>query len=617
MGPNTELGGSNCTPCHLDLPLLGCTLTLDGELIVENGVVVHPAMQITRDGVRRSHGHPASITNHFEEKPMSAQSAHVEPVTESEELDVLLVGAGFSGLYLLDRLRDRGFKVRLFEAGAGLGGIWHWNCYPGARVDTECWVYQFSREELWKDWNWTEVFPGYAEMRAYFEHVDAKLDLSRDIRFETWVRGADFDEERRQWRVQAEGKGGEEVSVQTRYFVLCTGFGSKPYFPEIEGLDSFAGECHHTALWPQAGIDLKGKRVGVVGTGASGVQIAQEASCEAGQLTVFQRTPNLCLPMRQRKLDEADNRVLRESYPERFSKCLGTFGGVDYDINPRLLLETPEEERTAHFETLWKNGGLKFWVGNYMDILQEEAANRVTYDFWRDKVRARIKDPVLAEKLAPTDPPHPFGTKRVSLEQWYFDMFNQDNVELVDIKETPIERVTPNGVVVNGREVELDVLALATGFDAVTGGLTRLEIRDSQGVTLREKWADGVRTYQGLANAGYPNLLVSYGPQAPTGFLSGPTSAEVQGDFIVETLEYLREHGYTRIEPTHEAEEAWRKLCQELAAPTLFIKADSWYMGTNVPGKAKEMLMYTGGLPAYLEELRDCVAKGYEGYELA
>lgn len=276
-----------------------------------------------------------------------------------------------------------------------------------------------------------------------------------------------------------------------------------------------------------------------------------------------------------------------------------------------------EEERNAHLEELWETGGFKFWIGNYMDVLREEEANRVVYDFWRDKVRARIKDPTVAEKLAPTEPRHPFGTKRPSLEQWYFDFFDQDNVELIDINATPIERVTPDGVVVDDREIALDVLVLATGFDAVTGGLTRIDIRDSQGITLKEKWADGVRTYQGLASAGYPNLLVSYGPQAPTGFCNGPTSAEVQGDFIVETLEYLRDHGYTRIETTPEAEEAWRKLCQELAATTLFPKADSWYMAANIPGKAREMLMYPGGLPAYREELRDCVKNGYEGYQLA
>ena len=357
----------------------------------------------------------------------SAQSAQANPVAESEELDVLIVGAGFSGLYLLDRLRERGFKVRLFEAGAGLGGVWHWNCYPGARVDSECWVYQFSREELWRDWNWTELYPGHAEVRAYFKHVDEKRNLSRDIRFETWVRGADFDEERRLWQVRADDKDGQQVSVSARYFIMCTGSASKPYIPDIEGLNSFAGTYHHTALWPQEGqdgqdeIDFKGKRVGVIGTGASGVQVVQEAAREARQLTVFQRTPNLCLPMRQRRLNEADNHEVRQSYPEYFRKRLQTWGGVDFDIDPRLSTDVSEEERTAHFEELWEIGGFKFWVGNFADMLMEEDVNRVAYDFWRDKVRARIKDPVVAEKLAPTEPPHPIGTKRVSLEQWYFD----------------------------------------------------------------------------------------------------------------------------------------------------------------------------------------------------
>lgn len=538
-------------------------------------------------------------------------------MTDEEELDVLVVGAGFCGLYLLDRLRERGFKVRVFEAGADLGGVWHWNCYPGARVDSACWIYQFSHEEVWRDWSWSELYPGYAELRAYFEHVDAKLDLSRDVRCETMVREANFDESERRWRVRASGQGGEDVSVRARYVVMCTGSSSKPYIPEIEGLDTFAGPCHHTALWPQGGIDLTGMRVGVIGTGASGVQIAQEASRVAAELTVFQRTPNLALPMRQEKLSEEDNRRARATYADTFTTRTQTWGGIEYDIDPRLSTSLPEAERDAHFEALWESGGFRFWIGNFVDMLMDEDVNRVAYDFWRDKVRERIADPEVAEKLAPTNPPHPFGTKRVSLEQWYFDLFNQKNVELVDVKATPIERVEPTGVVVDGREIRLDVLVLATGFDSVTGGMTRIDIRDGRGITLREKWADGVRTYQGLTNAGYPNLLMTYGPQAPTAFINGPTCAEVQGDFIVETLEYLRDRGLTRIEPTRESEEAWRTLCHELAEPTLFPRADSWYMAANIPGKTREMLMYPGGVPAYVEILRTCAAKDYDGYTLA
>ena len=536
---------------------------------------------------------------------------------DDESLDVLIVGAGFCGLYLLDRLRGAGFNVKIIDAGAVLGGGWHWNCYPGARVDTACWIYQFPHESLWREWNWSELYPGYEEIRAYFQYVDSKLDLSRHIYFETRMQTADFEEERREWQVAGADRNGQPIAFRARYVVMCTGSSSKVHIPQIDGLDSFRGPCHHSALWPQSGVQFKGKRVGIIGTGASGVQLAQEASREASDLTVFQRTPNLCLPMRQRKLDRADNERARGTYPELFRTRLQTWGGIEYDIDAKLSTEVSVAERMAHFEALWQAGGFRYWIGNYADVLMDATVNRVTYDFWRDKVRERITDPGVAEKLAPRNPPHPFGTKRVSLEQWYFDLFNQDNVELIDIKQTPIERVTESGVQVDGREIPLDVLVLATGFDAVTGGLTQIDIRDSAGVTLREKWAKGVRTYQGLTNAGYPNLFMTYGPQAPTAFINGPTCAELQGDFIVHTLKTLREHGHTRIEATHEAEDGWSKLCQELAAPTLFPQADSWCMAANVPGKVREMLMYAGGVPAYLDILNDCRANGYAGYALA
>ena len=544
-------------------------------------------------------------------------SDHAQITQIADDLDVLLIGAGFSGLYLLDRLRDEGFKVRLFEAGAGLGGIWYWNCYPGARVDSPCYIYQFSREDIWRDWNWGELFPGRDEMCAYFAHVDKKLDLSRDVRFETRVRAADFDEERRQWLVQAERAGKEETVVRTRYLIVCTGFGSKPYMPRIEGIESFVGECHHTALWPQDGLDFTDKRVGVLGTGASGVQVAQEAARVASHLTVFQRTPNLALPMQQKQLDDEANRTLKATYQAFFRKRAETFGGVEYDFTPRSALEDSPQERNKLYERLWAEGGFKFWLATYQDMLLDEAANRTAYDFWRDKVRARINDPVIAEKLAPMEPRHPFGVKRPSLEQWYYEIFNDDHVRLVDIKESPIEKITPTSVVTCDSQHELDILVLATGFDAVTGGLTGIDIRGTGGTTLKEKWANGVRTFQGLANAGFPNLLVSYGPQAPTGFCNGPTSAEIQGECIVERLLYMRKQGLTRIEPSQQAEEAWRKLCLELVKPTLFPQADSWYMGANIPGKSREILMYAGGLPMYLQELKDSADNGYAGFLLS
>jgi cation diffusion facilitator CzcD-associated flavoprotein CzcO len=534
----------------------------------------------------------------------------------AQTFDVLVVGAGFSGLYLLDRLREQGFSVHLVEAGAGIGGIWHWNCYPGARVDTTCNIYQFSRESLWRQWDWSERFPGFAEMRAYFEFVDQQRDLSRDISFDTRVRASRFDEQRRHWVVEAESGAGP-VRLHANYMLVCTGFGSIPYTPAFEGLESFNGPCHHTGLWPQEGLDFTGQRVGVIGTGASGIQVAQEAGRSARELTVFQRTPNLCLPMQQQQLDAAANAGLRAGYPEDFATRRESFGGTDYLFDPRCALEASAAERQELYERLWAKGGFWFWLANFQDLLVDEAANRTAYDFWCEKVHARIADPATAELLAPREPPHPFGTKRPSLEQWYYDLFNEDHVNLVDIKKTPISRITPTGVVVGEHEYPFDVLVLATGFDAVTGGLTQIDIRGSDGSNLAQKWADGVRTYQGLANSGFPNLLVSYGPQAPTAFCNGPTSAEFQGEYIVEFLSYLREHNLSRIEATAEAEQSWREQCLELVKPTLFPKADSWYMGANIPGKKREILMYPGGLPMYMEALRQSAADGYAGFELS
>ena len=532
---------------------------------------------------------------------------------ENAELDVLIVGAGFSGVYQLYRLRERGFRVRLYEAAPDLGGIWYWNCYPGARVDSHVPNYEFSLEPIWRDWSWTERFPAWDELRRYFDHVDRKLDLSRDIRFGTRVTGARFDSERDLWDVEcADGR-----RVQTRFLVACTGFAAKAYVPELPGLERFAGPCHHTAHWPQDGLDLTGQRVGVIGTGASGVQVIQEAGRVASHLTVFQRTPNLALPMEQRALDEPTQRAMKEHYPGWFRQRALSGGGL-FDIvgDERSALAVSEEERRAVFEAAWQKGGFHFWGSTFVDIILDERANRLAYDFWRDKVRARIKDPAVAEKLAPSEPPHPFGTKRPSLEQWYYEVFNQDNVVLVDVREEPIEAITEAGVRAGARDHELDILVLATGFDASTGGLTQIDLRGRSGRPLAETWSQGVRTHLGLGIPDFPNLLMLYGPQSPTAFCNGPTCAELQGDWVVECLAHLREHGHTRIEATEAAADAWTRHMAEMAQGTLLHRADSWYMGANVPGKPRQLLHHFG-VQEYLAFCRDSAARGYAGFDLS
>src|SRR6202166_2165219 len=348
---------------------------------------------------------------------MSTTEANWMDNDEIQDIDVIIVGAGFAGLYLLDRLRSMGMAVQVFEAGGGLGGVWYWNCYPGARVDSSGPIYQYSRDDLWPKWQFSELYPAWQEIREYFQYVDEKLGLSRDIRFNRRVTEAEFDPARNRWIVRSN----DGSIASARYFVLCTGLGAKPYLPALPGLSDFAGECHHTALWPQQGLDLAGKRVGVVGTGASGVQVAQEAASVAAHLTVFQRTPNLALPMRQRKLDDETIRRMKEGYPEAYRKRRTTFGGFDYQSLEKSASEVSEDERRATFERVWEIGGLAPWVGSFNDILTNERSNRAAYDFWRDKTRARINDPAVAEILAPAEPVHPFGSKRPALEQNFFE----------------------------------------------------------------------------------------------------------------------------------------------------------------------------------------------------
>ena len=526
------------------------------------------------------------------------------------DLDVLVVGAGFAGLYQLDRLRGLGFEVRLYEAGTGSGGIWHWNCYPGARVDTYAPIYQYSRKELWQDWNWSEFYPGYAEMRRYFDHVVDRLDLQRDIRLHKRIDAARFDEKQRHWVVRSD----DGEFVRARHLLLCTGFGSAPYVPAIPGIERFGGEIHHTARWPQGGLDLAGRRVGVVGTGASGVQVIQEAGRAAEHTTVFQRTPMLALPMRQRRLTAAEQDEAKTHYPERFARRAETFGGFDFDFLDRGALSVPAPERGRIYAGLWEQGGFAYWLGTFNDVLMDLDANRTAYDFWRDRTRERIRKPELVEKLAPTLPPHPWGVKRPSLEQGYYEVFDQDNVELVDLRESPIVEIDARGVRTTRGRHDLDLIVLATGFDAVSGGITAIDIAGTAGRSIRQKWADGIRTQLGVATAEFPNLFFLYGPQSPSGFCNGPSCAEIQGELLVQMLADLRERRVTRVEAAPAAEEEWRRHNLEVAAQTLFPRADSWYMGANVPGKTREILNYPAGLPTYVAKYRASAAHDYAGF---
>jgi cation diffusion facilitator CzcD-associated flavoprotein CzcO len=500
----------------------------------------------------------------------------------------------------------------LLEAGSDLGGIWYWNCYPGARVDTHVPMYEFSDERVWRDWYWEERFPDWQALRRYFDHVDAVWDLRRDIRFDTRVTSGSWHEATHSWTLRT--ANGEQL--RSRFVVLCTGFAAKPYVPDLPGLADFTGACHHTATWPQGGLAFNGLRVGILGTGASGVQVTQEAARIAAEVTVFQRTPMMALPMRQRRLNREVQDAEKGDYPNRFELRTQTNTGFDYRSTGDSTFSVSDAERQAIYERLWDAGGFSFWSGGFTDLVLDERANTCAYEFWRDRVRDRVRDPATAELLAPMQAPHPFGVKRPSLEQDFYDLFDQSNVSLVDLRTTPIEKVTRTGIRTSAGRHELDVLVLATGFDAVTGGLSNLQLRGTTGTTFREHWRDGVRTQLGLACSGFPNVFFLYGPQSPSGFCNGPTCAEVQGDWVIGLIEYLGQAGITRVEASPEAEAAWTEQVHAIASMTLFPRADSWYMGANVPGKRREMLNWPGGLQLYLAACRESADAGYQGFAL-
>ncbi|MFN3237319.1 MAG: flavin-containing monooxygenase [Pseudomonadales bacterium] len=535
-----------------------------------------------------------------------------QPTNQVPEYDAIIVGAGFNGVYQLYRLRQEGYSVLLLDAGKEAGGIWYWNRYPGARVDSHIPNYEFSMPEVWEDWSWPERFPSQPQLLEYFRHLDRKLGLSQDIRFGTRIKTAHFEDSEGCWHLTAE----DGFQVRTRYFLPCIGFAAQAYVPDIPGLELFNGPCHHTARWPEESVDFHGKRVGIVGTGASGVQVTQESAKIAAHTTVFQRTPNLALPMQQRSYTKAEQDEMKRDYPEIFrERNSGRSSFYDLIPDERSAIDVPEEERLQIFETAWQKGGFHFWAGTFSDILYNPESNRLAYNFWRDKTRARLNSAELADKLAPMEPPHPFGAKRPSLEQSYYDVFNQENVTLVDIREQPIQEVKPDGVLTQEGFHGLDVLVLGTGFDAGTGGFDRIDFEGTGGRRLKDYWSDGVRTHLGYGIPGFPNMLMLYGPQSPTAFCNGPTCAEVQGEWVIDCLNHLRDNGYQRIEATEQAADDWVEHMKAMEDMTVLSAADSWYMGANIPGKRRALLFHPG-VRIYLEACRENAVAGYPGFEL-
>jgi cyclohexanone monooxygenase len=528
------------------------------------------------------------------------------------EIDAVVVGAGIAGLYMLHRLRRLGLTARVYEAGDGVGGTWYWNRYPGARCDVESMEYSYSfSPELEQEWSWTEKYPTQPEILRYIDHVADRFDLRRDIRFTTRVTAAHFDEAAKRWRVRTDS--GETASA--RFCIMATGCLSASKTPEVDGLDGFEGDWYHTGHWPHEGVDFTGKRVGVIGTGSSGIQSIPIFAHQAAHLTVFQRTPNFSLPAGNRPMDPEFQRARKAIYPEHRRQARESGLGIPVELPVKSALEVTPEERRTKYQAGWERGNLTAILLSYTDLLASKEANDTAAEFVRSKIREVVTDPEVAETLSPRD--HPFGTKRPCLDSGYYATYNRDNVKLVDVRKSPIKEITPRGIRTVDAEYEFDSIVFATGFDAMTGALAAIDIRGRGDASLREKWAEGPRTYLGIGVAGFPNLFTITGPGSPSVLSNMMVSIEQHVDWITECLAFLRDRGLALIEPTTEAEDAWGEHVTEAGNATLYPQANSWYMGANVPGKPRVFLPYIGGVGVYREKCDEVAAKNYEGFALS
>ncbi|KAF4338160.1 cyclopentanone 1 2-monooxygenase [Fusarium beomiforme] len=500
------------------------------------------------------------------------------PVTK---LDALIVGAGFGGTYQLKRLREEGYKVRIVDFASDYAGVWYWNRYPGARVDSPIPHYEFSDPTLWREWTWTQRFPGSKELRDYFSFVANKWDLRKDTDFNTRVEQADWDESSNNWTVKCSGG----KVYQAQFLLLNTGFAAKRYIPDWKGIDKYRGIWIHPSYWPKEEPELRGKKIAVIGTGSTGIQLAQDLSGIAGEFTLFQRTPNMALPMKQINYQKNERALSDERYKTTFAGRHSSFGGFDFSFAPRNTLDDTPEQRKAFYEELWAQGDFHFWLATYQDTLFDPEANKEAYEFWKAKVRARIQNERIKEILAPEKQPYSFGCKRISLENEFYEIFNKPNAFLVDVNATPITEVTERGIRTTEKEWEFDCIACATGFDAITGGLLDMNITGAAGLKLSEKWKGGAKTYLGMSVSGFPNMMFTYGPQAPTALCNGPTCAEAQGEFIIKTMNLMRKEGIQRLDAEEAAEAKWGDEVRKLADMSLLPSTKSWYMGDNIPGK--------------------------------
>ncbi|MEZ5851854.1 MAG: NAD(P)/FAD-dependent oxidoreductase [Hyphomicrobiaceae bacterium] len=528
--------------------------------------------------------------------------------TPGLDYDAIIIGAGISGMYQLLRLRELGMKARVFEAGTNVGGTWYWNRYPGARFDSESYSYQYSfSKELLQEWSWKEHFAPQPETLSYLNYVADKFDLRRDIQFKSRVSSSHWQAATKSWKVTLENGD----SFTARFLVTAVGPLSAPTMPRLAGVDSYTGESYHTGTWPHHPVSFAGKRVAVIGTGATGVQTIQEVAKTVGHLTVFQRTPNWCKPLKNRPITDDEQRALKADYDAIFKRCDETYSCFLHTPDPRSALEVTDEEREAFLEKLYETPGFGMWQGNFRDMLTNREANRLISEFVANKIRQRVKDQKVADKLIPKN--HGFGTRRVPMETHYYEVYNQPNVELVDISETPIERITEKGLKTSNRDFEFDMIIYATGFDAVTGSFDRIDIRGEGGVSLKETWRKGIETLLGIQVAGFPNMLMLVGPHTALGNI--PRSIEYNVDWVTDLLRYMKERNLTVTDARPEGVNEWTDYVREKAEGLLSNEIDSWMTGVNrnVDGKNQRVLArYSGSAPDF-RAWCDRVAKG--GYK--
>jgi cation diffusion facilitator CzcD-associated flavoprotein CzcO len=529
------------------------------------------------------------------------------------ELDALVIGAGFGGLYQLLCLRDRlGLSVQALEAGGGVGGTWYWNRYPGARCDSESHVYWYTfSQELMREWEWSERYPGQAEILRYLNFVADRFDLKRDIRFNSRVASAHYDAAANRWRVHTEN--GDTYVV--KFLVTAVGCLSTANVPDIPGLRDFKGDWYHTGQWPHDGVDFRGKRVGMIGTGSTGIQAAPVIAAQAEHLTVFQRTANYSVPARNVPLTPEFKQYVRQNARQIRALTHETYNGMAFKVADRKAVETSPEEREAIYEAAWERGGLQFRA-TFQDMLVSKAANDTAADFIKRKIRSIVKDPGTAAILSDID--HPYAAKRPPIDTDYFETYNRPNVTLVDVKAAPIQRISAAGICTAGAEYPVDIIVFATGFDAMTGPLLRMDIRGRDGVALKDVWEAGPRNYLGLQIASFPNLFTITGPGSPSVLCNMPVAIEHHADWITDCIGYMRAKGLERIEPRPEAVENWVAEVNAVASRTLLPMAKhSWYLGANIPGKPRVFMPYAGGMIRYREICQDVVAREYAGFCLS